>query len=114
MDLAAFRVPGRSGLIVSPLALGTMTFGAGRWSADETAFRAIFDAYVERGGNFVDTADVYSGGESEAMLGRFIADSKLRDTLVIATKAGWPRSSATRWCRSLSRGPRTAPACLPC
>lgn len=95
MDLTSFRTLGRSGLVVSPLALGTMTFGAGRWGADEAGSRAIFDAYVERGGNFVDTADVYSGGESEAMLGRFVAERGLRDRLVIATKSGFPRRGDT-------------------
>ncbi|WP_181408056.1 aldo/keto reductase [Pararhizobium mangrovi] len=92
MDLTHYRSLGRSGLLVSPLALGTMTFGAGRWGSDEEASRAVFDAYVEAGGNFVDTADVYSGGHSEEMLGRFVADAGLRDHLVVATKAGFPRA----------------------
>ena len=74
MSLANYRTLGRSGLVVSPLALGTMTFGAGRWGADETVSRAIFDAYADAGGNFLDTADVYSGGESEVMVGRFLAE----------------------------------------
>ncbi len=95
MDLTSFRTLGRSGLAVSPLALGTMTFAAGRWGADEDASRAIFDAYVEAGGNFVDTADVYSGGRSEEMLGRFVAERGLRDKLVIATKSGFPRAQGT-------------------
>ena len=95
MDLAGYRTLGHSGLVVSPLALGTMTFGAGRWGADEAGSRAIFDAYVEAGGNFVDTADVYAGGESEAMLGRFMADHGNRDRLVISTKAGFPRRADT-------------------
>jgi aryl-alcohol dehydrogenase-like predicted oxidoreductase len=92
MDLTHYRTLGCSGLAVSPLALGTMTFGAGRWGADEATSRAIFDAYVDAGGNFIDTADVYSGGESEAMLGRFVAARGLRDRLVIATKAGFART----------------------
>lgn len=71
MDLTSYRTLGKSGLIVSPLALGTMTFGAGRWGANEETSRALFDAYVDAGGNFIDTADIYSGGESEKMLGRF-------------------------------------------
>ncbi len=95
MQMTDYRTFGRSGLIVSPLALGTMTFGAGRWGADEKTARAIFDAYVEAGGNLIDTADVYSGGESEAMLGRFLADSGMRDRLVVATKAGFPRREGT-------------------
>ena len=89
MDLVAYRTLGRSGLVVSPLALGTMTFGTQRWGSGEAASRAVFDAYVEAGGNFVDTADVYSGGRSEEMVGAFTADRKLRDSLVIATKAGF-------------------------
>ncbi|WP_315762535.1 aldo/keto reductase [Sphingomonas sp. Y38-1Y] len=92
MDLTHYRTLGRSGLAVSPFALGTMTFAAGRWGADEATSRAIFDAYVEAGGNFIDTADVYSAGESEAMLGRFVADSGTRDRLVIATKSGFGRT----------------------
>ena len=95
MDLTTFRTLGRSGLAVSPLALGTMTFGAGRWGADERGARAIFDAYVDRGGNFADTADVYSGGDSETMLGRFLADSGRRDRFVVATKSGFPRRDDT-------------------
>lgn len=95
MTLADYRTLGRSGLAVSPLALGTMTFGAGRWGANETGSRAIFDAYVDAGGNFIDTADVYSGGESETMVGRFVAERRLRDRVVIATKAGFSRSQGT-------------------
>lgn len=95
MDLTTYRTLGRSGLAVSPLALGTMTFGAGRWGTDAAASRAIFDAYVEAGGNFIDTADVYSGGRSEEMLGECIAERGLRDKLVVATKAGFPRAQGT-------------------
>jgi aryl-alcohol dehydrogenase-like predicted oxidoreductase len=91
MDLTNYRTLGRSGLAVSPLALGTMTFGAGRWGADEAGSRGIFEAYVEAGGNFIDTADVYSGGESEAMIGSFLRESGGRDRMVIATKSGFPR-----------------------
>ncbi|MGV3551427.1 aldo/keto reductase [Rhizobium sp.] len=91
MDLTHHRTLGRSGLIVSPLALGAMTFGAERWGAGEKGSRALFDAYVDAGGNFIDTADVYSAGRSEDMLGSFVAHSGLRDRLVIATKSGFPR-----------------------
>ncbi len=95
MTLTTYRTLGRSGLAVSPLALGTMTFGAGRWGADEATSRAIFNAYVEAGGNFADTADVYSGGQSEEMLGRFVAERGNRDRMVIATKSGFPRTQGT-------------------
>ncbi len=70
MPLTDYRTLGRSGLVVSPLALGTMTFGTARWGSGEATSRAVFDAYVEAGGNFFDTADVYAGGRSEEMLGR--------------------------------------------
>lgn len=95
MELTDYRTLGRSGLIVSPLALGTMTFGAERWGSGDETSRAVFDAYVAAGGNFIDTADVYSGGRSEEMLGGFVADARARDQLVIATKSGFPRSQGT-------------------
>ena len=86
MSLTDYRTLGRSGLVVSPLALGTMTFGPGPWNADPTTSRALFDAYRAAGGNFVDTADIYSGGRSEELVGRFIADDNARDEIVLATK----------------------------
>ena len=89
MPLTDYRTLGRSGLAVSPLCLGTMTFGTARWGSGETESRAVFNAYVEAGGNFIDTADVYSGGRSEEMLGAFIAEGALRDQIVLATKAGF-------------------------
>ncbi|WP_264293808.1 aldo/keto reductase [Diaphorobacter aerolatus] len=62
MSLSEYRTLGRSGLRVSPLALGTMTFGTDwGWGADEAEARRIFDLYVERGGNFIDTANFYTG-----------------------------------------------------
>ena len=95
MDLTHYRTLGKSGLIVSPLALGTMTFGAGRWGAGEKTSRDLFDTYTDAGGNFVDTADIYSGGESETMLGTFMKDNGNRDRLVIATKSGFSRARGT-------------------
>jgi aryl-alcohol dehydrogenase-like predicted oxidoreductase len=84
--LSRFRTLGRSGLIVSPLALGTMTFGNTAWGSDATTSAAVLAAYVESGGNFIDTADVYAGGRSEEFVGDFIAERRLRDQLVLATK----------------------------
>lgn len=78
-----YRTLGRSGLKVSELALGTMTFG---WGADRAAAEALFDTYREAGGNFFDSADLYAGGESEQMLGDFVAAAGLRDRAVISTK----------------------------
>ena len=89
MSLSDYRTLGRSGLVVSPLALGTMTFGTARWGSGEATSRAVFEAYVEAGGNFFDTADVYAGGRSEEMLGGFIAERSLRNDAVLATKAGF-------------------------
>ncbi len=84
-QLDDFRLLGRSGLRVSPLSLGTMTFGmpAGWGSSDEEA-RKIFDLYVERGGNFIDTANFYGQGGSERLVAKLIGDRRSR--LVIATK----------------------------
>ena len=78
---------GRSGLRVSRLSLGTMTFGVEwGWGCDEATSRQLFDLYRDTGGNFFDTADGYTGGTSETWLGQFIADAKMRDKAVIATK----------------------------
>lgn len=80
-----YSILGRSGLRVSQIALGTMTFGDGAdWARPERDCRPIFDAYVEAGGNFIDTANMYTGGESEHMIGRFIASE--RERFVVATK----------------------------
>lgn len=86
MNLDSFRTLGKSGLIVSPLALGTMTFGNPNWGSGDDASAAVFNAYVDAGGNFVDTADVYSNGRSEELIGACIAERKLRDRIVMATK----------------------------
>lgn len=87
MRLNEYVTLGRSGLLVSPLCLGTMTFGTDwGWGAAEDVSRALFDHYTEAGGNFIDTADAYTGGRSEEMVGKFIADRKLRDRVVLATK----------------------------
>lgn len=84
-QLNYYRVLGRSGLKVSPLCLGTMTFGNGAgWSADEAASRAIFEGYLEQGGNFIDTAISYTNGMSETLLGKFLPGR--REQLVLATK----------------------------
>ncbi len=92
MSLAAYRTLGCSGLVVSPLTLGTMTFGVNRWGSDEAASRAVFDAYIDAGGNAVDTADIYAGGRGEEMVGACIAARTLRERVVLATKAGFNRA----------------------
>ena len=75
----------RTGLRVSELALGTGNFGLG-WGhgADKAGAQAIFDAYLDAGGNFIDTADAYQLGQSEQFLGEFIGAE--RERLVVATK----------------------------
>ncbi|MGH3529780.1 MAG: aldo/keto reductase, partial [Pseudonocardiaceae bacterium] len=78
------RYLGRSGLRVSRLALGTMTWGQDT-DAEEAATQLV--AFVDAGGTLVDTADVYSDGESERILGGLLADVIPRDELVVATKA---------------------------
>lgn len=84
-SLDAYRLLGRSGLRVSPLSLGTMTFGEDwGWGAGESEARRIFDLYVDRGGNFVDTAVNYTNGASERLVGQFIKAK--RERIVLATK----------------------------
>ena len=89
MPLTDFRTLGRSGLVVSPLTLGTMTFGTPRWGSADDVSQHIFDAYVDAGGNFIDTADVYAKGRSEELVGQYVAARNLRDQLVLATKFGF-------------------------
>jgi aryl-alcohol dehydrogenase-like predicted oxidoreductase len=85
LTLDTYRQLGRSGLRVSPLALGAATFGnEWGWGAEQDEARKLFDLYVERGGNFVDTAVTYTNGTSEQMLGEFAKGR--RDSLVLATK----------------------------
>jgi aryl-alcohol dehydrogenase-like predicted oxidoreductase len=94
MSLTNFRTLGRSGLVVSPLCLGTMTFGTQGWGSPDSVSESIFNAYVDAGGNFIDTADVYAHGRSEELVGSYIADRKLRDQIVLATKFTWPGAKA--------------------
>jgi aryl-alcohol dehydrogenase-like predicted oxidoreductase len=87
IKLDDYRLLGRSGLRVSPLALGTMTFGvgAGSWGSSEDEARGLVDLFIDRGGNFIDTADFYGQmGGSEEWLGRLVKGR--RDPLVISTK----------------------------
>ncbi len=89
MTLNDLRTLGRSGLAVSPLTLGTMTMGNTDWGSPDADAAAIFNAYVDAGGNAIDTADGYAGGRSEELVGRFIAERRLRDRVVLATKYGF-------------------------
>lgn len=92
MDLTSYRTLGRSGLVVSPLALGTMTFGTQRWGASDSDSRQIFIRYLEMGGNLVDTADIYAGGRSEELVGQYIMAQQARDRIVLSTKFTWNSS----------------------
>lgn len=83
-----FRTLGNSGCVVSTLCLGTMTFGA---EADEATSHQLLDAYVAAGGNFIDTADVYSAGASETIIGRWLASHPIEALqMVLATKGRFP------------------------
>jgi len=81
-----YRKLGNSGAVVSAYCLGTMTFGA---EADEATSFRLMDDYVAAGGNFIDTANVYSAGVSEEIVGRWLKGKNLRD-LVITTKGRFP------------------------
>lgn len=95
MQLSDYRTLGRSGLRVSPFCLGTMTFGTDwGWGADVPDSRAMLDRYLGAGGNFIDTANIYTKGHSEAILGDYFAEGGGRDRVVLATK----------FCGSLYRG----------
>jgi aryl-alcohol dehydrogenase-like predicted oxidoreductase len=87
-----YRTLGNSGCAVSELCLGTMTFGA---ETDESGAHAQLDRFVEAGGNLVDTADVYSTGTSEQIIGRWLADrpTEVIDSVVLATKGRFPMGS---------------------
>jgi aryl-alcohol dehydrogenase-like predicted oxidoreductase len=86
-----YRKMGRTGLKVSELCLGTMQFG---WTADEAASRAVMDTFTEAGGNFIDTADIYTswvgdvsyGGKAEEIIGRWMKEKGNRQDIVLATK----------------------------
>ena len=116
------RAIGTTDLRIYPLALGGNTFG---WTADESASQEILDAFVASGGNFVDTADSYSawvpgnaGGESETILGAWMAARKNRGSMVIATKVSQhpqfkglsPRASAARMAATAGSSPGGAPS----
>jgi aryl-alcohol dehydrogenase-like predicted oxidoreductase len=90
MSLNSYVSLGRSGLRVSPFALGAMTFGEDwGWGTDPATSGRIFSRYIELGGNFIDTANGYTFGHSEKIVGDLIGrDRALRDRLVLSTKFG--------------------------
>src|SRR3954452_3734739 len=95
---------GQTDLMVSPLCLGGNIFG---WTADEAASFEVLDGLLDAGLNFIDTADVYSawvpghaGGESESIIGRWMAARGNRDRIIVATKVGWDRGLSAAHIRS--------------
>lgn len=81
-----YRLMGNSGLRVSDLALGTLTFGAEGWGAEKEESRRVYDRFKEVGGNFLDTSGNYNAGASEGFLGEFMREDGDRARLVLATK----------------------------
>ena len=80
-----YKLLGKSGLRVSELCLGAMTFGEEwGWSASREESKKMYEAFREAGGNFIDTANLYTGGTSEKYVGEFIASE--REQIVLATK----------------------------
>ena len=100
-----YRTLGSSGVSVSTLALGTMTFGT---ETGEDASHAQLDRFVEAGGNLVDTADVYSHGRSEQIIGRWLTKQppEIRDQVVLATKGRFATGVGSQRGRTLSTSPR--------
>lgn len=85
IQLDDYRLLGRSGLRVSPLTLGTMTFAVDGWGSSDKEAAQMVNSYIERGGNFIDTANFYGGmGGSERLLGKLLHDR--RDRVVLSTK----------------------------
>lgn len=121
MALDHYVTLGDSGLRVSPFCLGAMTFGEDwGWGSDVATSKAILSAYFERGGNFIDTANAYTKGHSETIIGDYLRAGGLgRDRLVIATKffanlypgdpngGGASRKSLTAACEESLRRLRT-------
>ena len=91
MELVPF---GRTDLQVSSLALGAMNFGADGWGCDRRAAAEILRVYRDAGGNFVDTANIYAGGDSESILGELLVGQ--RDEIVLASKVGFPSPNTGR------------------
>lgn len=88
MSLNSYATLGRSGLRISPFTLGTMTFGEDHgWGSSPAESKSILAAYLDRGGNSIDTANIYTNGHAEAIVGDYFAgQSALRDRVVIGTK----------------------------
>jgi aryl-alcohol dehydrogenase-like predicted oxidoreductase len=88
-----YRYLGSSGLLMSRLTLGTMTFGAPDWGCDEKVSHAIIKKYIDMGGNCLDVADIYAGGRSEEIVGSLMPELN-RDGIIIASKCSLPSGPA--------------------
>jgi len=88
-----YRYLGSSGLLMSRITLGTMTFGAPDWGCDEKVSHTIIKKYIEEGGNSLDIADIYAGGRSEEIVGNLMPELN-RDGLIIASKFSLPSGPA--------------------
>lgn len=84
-----YRYLGSSGLLVSRISLGTMTFGTADWGCDEQESHAVIKKYLDAGGNVLDCADVYAGGKAEKIVGNFLPQVN-RDEVIIASKCYFP------------------------
>ncbi|MEW5909006.1 MAG: aldo/keto reductase [Thermodesulfobacteriota bacterium] len=84
-----YRFLGSTGLLVSRISLGTMTFGTPDWGCDEAESHSIIKKYIDSGGNFLDCADIYAGGKSEEIVGRLLPQID-RDQIIIASKCYFP------------------------
>ena len=106
-QLDHYQLLGRSGLRVSPLCLGTMTFGTvWGWGSDKEDSRAVLEKYADAGGNFIDTSNYYTDGESERFLGEFLQDGVTSSCCRRSTRSAPAGVSRTRaatiartWCR---------------
>jgi aryl-alcohol dehydrogenase-like predicted oxidoreductase len=87
-----YRFLGSSGLLVSRITLGSMTFGVTDWGCDAKESHAMIKEYLNAGGNAIDSADVYAGGKAEEMIGSFLPQIK-RDDIIIASKCYFPMSN---------------------
>lgn len=87
-----YRYVGSSGLVVSRVSLGTMTFGAPNWGCDEKTAHEMLEVFRDNGGNFIDTANNYAGSESERIIGKYLENTN-RSELIIASKCFFPQGS---------------------
>ncbi|MEL6271618.1 MAG: aldo/keto reductase, partial [Chloroflexota bacterium] len=84
-----FRYLGKTGLLVSRIALGTMTFGTPDWGSDEATSHAVIKRYLDAGGNHLDAANMYGGGRTEEVIGALMPQMN-RDEIIISSKCFFP------------------------